>query len=519
MSRSTAAVPPRALALLLAAAALGSACQKSEAPPPSTAAPAGLARELPPAPAEPRPVSIPAASEKTLDNGLRVIVVARHGSPLVTAELNVLSGGEVDPEKLPGLADFTAALLTQGTKTRSAPQIAQAAEALGGSLAATADWNVSRAGITVTTPKAAAALALLADVVRNPLFAKTEVERQRAQALDSLRVSLSQPRTLASLVATRLAYGNSPYGHPRMGTPRSLAHLEPADLKALHARYYRPDNAVLLFAGDIDADDAFALAEKSFGGWTRPKTALPKTTATASDDKPAGADTEAAAAAPRVIVVDMPDAGQAAVVAIHKTEARAAGDYYAGLITNAVLGGGYSARLNEEIRIKRGLSYGAGSRLQALRDDGSLLAAAQTKNPSAAQVVDLILGELGKLSSETVPAAELKARKASLIGNFSRSLETTDGLASQLGSRVTLGIDLDEINHSIESANAITADQVQAYAKAHLDKSGTDIVVAGDTRKFLDALRKTYPQLEVIEAGQLNLDRADLGLAKTATES
>ncbi|GAC1627423.1 MAG: hypothetical protein NVS9B10_16360 [Nevskia sp.] len=494
------------IVLLLAASALGACSKPPAAPTPAPAADASAtatARELPPAPGEPHSASIPAASEKTLANGLRVIVVRRGGSPLVTAELNLLSGGEIDPPMLSGLADFTATLLTQGTKTRSAPQLAQAAEALGGAITAAADWNATHVSITVTTPKAAAALDLLGDVVRNPVFARAEVERQRAQSIDALRVALSQPRSLATLVAARVAYGDAPYGHARSGTPASLARIKAADLQTLHRRVYRPDNAVLLFAGDIEAGTAFALAERSFGSWVQPATPLAKP----------GPAADIAAAPLRIVVVDLPDAGQSAVLAVHRTAPRSAADYYDGLIANAVLGGGYSARLNEEIRIKRGLSYGAGSRFQSLRDGGALLASAQTKNESAAAVVGLMLAELARLSSEPVPAEELKARKASLIGEISRSLETTEGLAGQLASLVTLGVELGEINHAIEHASAITPEQVQGYAKAHLDAAGTGIVIVGDGKAFLGALRKTYPQVEVIPASRLDLDSTNLGAA------
>jgi zinc protease len=497
-------VTAAALSLLIVALA---ACSKTPpaAATASTETPAAAAanpndKELPPAPSPARSVAIPKPVEKTLDNGLRVIVVQHGGTPLVTAELNLLSGSEVDPPSLSGLAGFTANLLTQGTKTRSAPQIAQASEALGASLTAAADWDASRIGITVTTPKTSEALDLLADVVRNPTFAKAEVERQRSQALDGLSVQLQQPRSLASLVATRLLFGTSPYGHSRLGTPASLKQIHSADLVKLHETYYRPDNAVLVFSGDIDGDTAFALAEKVFGSWAKPNYPVPP--------RPTIDEAPAAAGAVRVVAIDLPGAGQAAVVAVHRLPPRKADDYYAGVITNAVLGGGYSARLNSEIRIKRGLSYGAGSRFQALRDAGVLLAFAQTKNQSAPEVADLIRAEITKLSTEPVPLPELTARKASLIGGFSRGLQTTSGIAEQLGELITQGIDLDAINHTIANAEAVTPAQVQAYAAAHLDVNDVDIVIVGDAKQFSEALGKAYPDLQLIPAASLDLDDA-----------
>lgn len=489
---------PLAAALLLVAAC-GQTTPAGTAPalPASNAANDGL-----PAPGPARPVLIPDATERRLANGLRLIVVPRHASPLVTLELDVLAGSEVDPPGQSGLASFTAELLTQGTRSRSAPQIAEAAESLGGTLSAAADWDSSDISITVTTPKAEAAAQLLADVVRNPRFAKDDVERERAQALDGLRVSLAEPRTLATLAAARAAWGEAPYGHPRLGTPASITRLRPTDLAQLHARWYRPDQAVLLVTGDLDPEAAQALAERSFGDWQ------------AEGPPPVRASTANAAPPPaRLVVIDLPEAGQAAVVAVHRVPLRSTGDYYAGLVTNAVLGGGYSARLNEEIRIKRGLSYGAASHFTPRRDGGEWLASAQTKNSSAAEVLGLIRAELARLATETPPAAELAARRAALIGSFGRALETTSGLASQFELRTVLGIPLDEIRHTVANGEAVTADQVRDYAAQQLDATGTSFVIVGDARQFLDALKKLVGDsagIEVIPATELDLELASL---------
>ena len=233
--------------------------------------------ETPPPARAPRPVVIPAPFVQTLGNGLRVIVLRRSGLPLVTAELVLRSGTEADPAVLSGLADLTATLLTKGTARRTAPQIAEAAEALGGQLDSGAGWHRSFVSITVTRPQLAAALDLLADVTMNPRFAAAELERARRLAIDGLNVALAQPGTLAHLAADRAAFGASTYGHPAHGTPASLARMRRADVVALHARLYRPDNAALIFAGDIDPKDAVALAQAAFGRWARPAAPLPVT--------------------------------------------------------------------------------------------------------------------------------------------------------------------------------------------------------------------------------------------------
>ncbi|HEY0172947.1 MAG TPA: pitrilysin family protein, partial [Pyrinomonadaceae bacterium] len=247
------------VALLFASAAFagGAGAQNSAQ---NATAGAATPQETPPAPAAPRSVNVPKPAERTLANGLRVIVIENHATPLVGAQLMVKNGGEVDPAELSGLADMTAELLTKGTKTRTAPQIAQEIEALGGVIGSGAGWDASRASVNVIASKTEPAMTILADVVRNPVFKEEEIERLRQQYVDNLSVGMNSPGTLASWVASRVVFGGSPYGHPVSGTPESIPRIKREDVVRLHSNFYRPDNAVLVIGGDIKADDAFKLA-------------------------------------------------------------------------------------------------------------------------------------------------------------------------------------------------------------------------------------------------------------------
>jgi zinc protease len=452
-----------------------------------------------PTPGPARKVSIPVAHDKVLPNGLHVVVANRAVTPLVSIALYVRSGAEIDPQNLAGLTDLTAGLLDKGTKTRSAPQIAEAADALGGSLGTGAGFDESQVSISVTTPKVAEAMDLLADVVRNPAFAPEEIERERRQMLDDLRVALSQPGSIARLVAARAVYGDGAYGHSAGGTPTSLPRIQRDDIVKLHDTFYRPDNAVLVFAGDIDLERAVQLAEHSFGDWKAPATALP----------PAPAGQGARKLAP-TIAIDLPGTGQAAVTAVHGGIARNSREYYPGIVADAVLGGSYSARLNEEIRIKRGLSYGAHSSLDTRRQAGSFGGSAQTKNPSAVEVAGLLLGEFERLSSAPADADELAARKGSLSGNFAFSLETTRGLLGEVANLAVYGLPLDELAHYLDKVQAVTADQVRTFAQAHLGRDGMSVIVAGDAQQFADALGKAYPKSERYTIAGLDLDSPTL---------
>jgi zinc protease len=452
----------------------------------------------PPPPAQPHSVAFPKPVEETLPNGLRVIVVERRESPLVSAQLIIKNGGEVDPPELAGLADMTANLLTKGTQTRDATQIAQQIESLGASLNSDARWDSSSTNLSVMSSKVAQAMEILADVVRRPTFKSEEVERLRQQYLDNVTLALGDPGSIARLVAARVVFGDSPYGHPISGTTESLTRITAADIAKMHGRYYRPDNAILIIGGDIGAKDGFALATRYFGDWQKPATPLPEVSA---------AMESASSKSGRIVVIDKPDAGQAAVYLARAGINRKDPDYFSGIVSNSVLNG-YSGRLNQEIRIKRGLSYGAGSALEARRDVGPFLASAQTKNESGAQVADLLLGEIGRLSSSPPADVELTPRKAVLIGNFSRNLETASGLVGQVGALAFHGLSLDEINRYINNVQAISAEDIKKFASKTLDAKTSNIIIVGNAKAFLPELQKKYPNVEVISMSDLDLNTA-----------
>jgi zinc protease len=453
---------------------------------------------MPPPPAAPRPLAIAAPSEAKLANGMRVIVARREGIPLVSADLVALSGAEIDPPRLAGLASLSAALMTQGTKHHSAPELAAAAEALGGSLDSGAGWNQASVDITVTTPKLDAALALVAEVAREPVFAPDEIERTRAQTLDGLKVAYASPGTLASLVAQRLTYGAGAYGHPATGTPASLPRIQRSDLVAMHRQTFRPDNTVLILAGDITPEAGLAAARRHFGSWAVPP-----------GPKPVPVKAEAAASGPASAIVDMAGSGQAAVVLALALPDRSGSEGAIGAVLNSVLGSGYSSRLSQEIRIKRGLSYDASSALEGRRESALLRIAVQTKNESAAEVVGLVQEEIDRLAAQPVGADELAARKTTLIGNFSRSVETTAGLASAIRSLVVANRRPAELKTRIDSLQAVSDEDIRRYASAHFGPANRRLAIAGEAKTFAAALQPMLPGVVTVGPDVLDLGRSD----------
>jgi zinc protease len=179
------------------------------------------------------------------------------------------------------------------------------------------------------------------------------------------------------------------------------------------------------------------------------------------------------------------------------------------LVANAALGNGFASRLNREIRIKRGLSYGARSSLDARRDTGPFLAAAQTKNESASEVAKLLIGELKRLSTDPVQGDELKSRQALLIGGYARGLETNEGIAQALASLATYNLPLERLNQFIPRINAITSKDVAAFAEKYL-ASTPSLIIAGKAPAFIEPLKKNFGDVRVIAQENLDLNQPDL---------
>jgi zinc protease len=452
--------------------------------------------ETPPPPSAPRPFRIDAPRETTLPNGLRVVVAERRGLPVVTARLLVLSGNEVDPAGRSGAASMTAQLLPMGTRHHDATAIANLAEALGGTLASDAGWDRSAVSMTITTPKLDEALGLMAEVATEPVFKVEELDRLRTRSIDSLKVAYANPGTLASLVATRMLFGGGAYGNPSGGTPASLARIDRADLLDLYRARYRPDNAVLILVGDIDLAHAAPLAARRFGKWTRPKEPLPPRPVTG------GSPSERT-----MTVVDMGATGQAGVVVAFPMPALDRTEWATSAVTNMVLGGGFSSRLNQEIRIKRGLSYGARAVVDERRDDIIVRATVQTKTESATEVVALVQAELDRLVDEAVPPVELEARKATLIGVFSRSVETTSGLGMTIADFIALGRSPSELPTLIDRLSAVNSGAVQQFARTRYVRAARRVAVAGDASHFEAELKTVVPDLVSVKQSQLDLEK------------
>jgi zinc protease len=439
-----------------------------------------------------------ATHEKQLTNGMRIVFVERPGLPVVTAGLLIRAGAEADPASLGGLAQFTGGLLNRGTANRSATQIAQDLEGLGASVKVEAGWDETVAMLTTLSNETGPSLDILAELIRKPAFAKDEVERLRKETIDELTVNLEQPGQLARVAAVRAILDNQPYGHSSGGTPASVKRIARPDIVKFHELNYRPDRAVLIIAGNLQAEEAFGLAEKSFGDWSAPASQEPTPQKLANP--PEGG----------AILIDQPTAGQAAVYIGRAAPSWRPEEYFIGEVANNVLGGGYSARLNREVRVKRGLSYGCASRYYAYRGAGLFAASAQTKNESSAEVVQVINGELDRLGNEAIPADEFTARKAVLTGGFQRELETNEGYVTRIANFVVHDEKPDSFADSLARMEKVTAEDAQAFAKKEFNSKAMTVIVVGQAKTCEKPLRELLAKLRVIPQSKLDLDSASL---------
>ena len=456
-------------------------------------------RQQPPAPGAAVPVTPPTIAESRLANGLTLVTAKTGNVPIATMTMVMKGGSSTDPRGKAGLATLAADLATKGTATRSAQQIAAELESLGASISSGASADGVLVSVSAPTANLEAAGRVLADVVQNASFPAEEVERQRTRAIDGLSVAMKDPGAIASMVVQPALYGGAPYGSLSGGTVTSLKGLTRDDLAQQYRTWWHPANASLVVSGGIDPQATAAMAGRVFASWQGSGPAPVAPTARAGE-----------AQKPRTIVVDLPGAGQAAVVAAVRGIDRSDEDFYNMTVANAVLGTGSNGRLFEEVRTKRALSYGANSSLPARADDAILTASAQTKNETAADVAKIFLDELDRLGKQPLTADEVQKRKTFVSGLYTMQSETSAGFGAMLAGLIQQGVPPIEATRILQRFQTVTPEGASKAAARVSASDRATIVIVGDSSKFIDKVRALRPDVEVISADQLNLDTPTL---------
>jgi zinc protease len=484
--RARRAVAALVVALLAGAAALSSAQQALNWP-----------SENPPRPLPSRPVNFPPYEIRTLSNGMQVIVVMHHEQPEISMRLLVRAGSAYDPAGKTGVARLAASLLNQGTTTRSAGEIADTIDSIGGALDTGAGPDFTQASALVMKDSFNVGMELLADVVRHPVFAAEEINRQRQQALSTLQVSLEDPDFIAGAVMQRLIYGLHPYAFPDSGMPETIAKISRTDLQEFHRKYFAPNNSVLAVVGDVEVAEAMAAAQKAFGDWPKQTVQSPQLPEPPRPTR-------------RIIVIDKPDSVQTAVRVGQLGVPRKTQDYMELDQAIRILGGEGSNRLYRVLRAERSLTYSASADMNTMLLAGDFVAETDTRSEATAEVVRLILDEFTRLQRERTGDAELAGAQAYMTGSFPLTIETPGAIARQVLNVIMYDLPLDELRTYRQRANSVTPDDISRVARAYLQPDRLSIVMVGNAAAFKDQLTKAVGKYELIPLEQLDLTSTDL---------
>jgi len=429
-------------------------------------------RKTPPPPGPEPKFNLPAPEVFKLANGLEVYFVEQHYLPIFSISLVNTAGSDADPASHPGAASFTNGMLTQGTATRSATQIAEDAEQLGTAIGKAATTESASLAASSLSNNASSVTDLLADVALHPAFADKEVDRLRRQRLTTLLQMKDQQQQIGFQIARRALYGaDSPLGHIALGDEASIKTLQRADLESFYKSHYAPGNSLLVLAGDLSQHEARDLAEKYFGTWSA--TALPSP--------------EPAPAAPpqrRVILVDFPDAPQTSMLAVGAGPARSTTDYPPLQVMNSMLGGLFSSRINMNLREQHGFTYGAFSFFQYQRTTGALLTGADVRTDATAPAVTELYKELGRIRTEPLTPQELKLSIDSNVRSLPASFATGDSIAATMASLWIYRLPIDYYKTLPEKLMSVTSADTTEAAKKYIQPDNMFLILIGDKTKI-----------------------------------
>jgi zinc protease len=437
----------------------------------------GMAAETPdepfrqgkPAPlASQAPFQAPVPAEGRLRNGARLLVVENHSVPLVAVTVLIKTGNDGDPIVKAGLADFVAGMLTEGTQSKTAPQVSEAIEDLAAHLEANAGPETTRVTLNCLRETLPKALDVLADVLTHPAFRPEDMERVRGLMLTELVQKNANPAQIARDEMDRLLYGEKhPWGQPSGGTPASIQGIGAADLRKFHDTWYRPNNAIVSVAGDLTPDEAKTMLDERLAAWSRkplPKLHLPPFPALSVRT---------------VTLVDKPTASQSQVWAVGRLFPARNPDAVPLRVANYILGGLFGSRLNLNLRETKGYSYGVRSSVTLMKGTGYLLASGGIIAKNTADAVFEYEKELHTFSSGEVTDEELAKAKEAYARSLPTILETNDAVAASIATIAFLGLPLDYYRRLPERIALVSRADVSRVARKWIKPDAWPVIIVG----------------------------------------
>ena len=439
-----------------------------------------------------RPLKFPEFQEEKLGNGLQMVVVENNELPVVSISLRMPAGSAYDPVGLEGLAGMAAELLTKGTAARTAEQIAEEIEGVGGSLTASAGGDFFTVSSTVLTEHVELAFDLIGDVLMNSTFPEEELELARTRTLSALRLERSDPAALANRYQSKALYGNHAYG--RRPSETSVQTMTRRAVQEFAESNLKPDGSLLVIAGDIGKSKAKHLADRYLGSWRgeAPRGEIPAA--------PHPTETE-------IILVHRPGSEQSNILVSNLTMLPGDPRYYAAVLANRVLGGGVQGRLFLILREEKGWTYGSYSSVRRPRDVGSFVADAEVRNEVTDSALVELLAQVRRMRTEPASNEEIDAAKGYLIGSFPRQIETPQQIANQVSNVKLLGLGVDYLETYREHLAAVTAADIMSAAQQLMHADSAVIVVVGDGQQIYDGLAAIAPvRLIDTEGNPLTVD-------------
>lgn len=410
------------------------------------------------------------AHREVLANGMVLLVAERPAVPIVTGTLILQAGAVFDPPQKPGVANLTALMLTQGTARRSAPEISEAIEFVGGSLDVAAGLDTTRLSFSVLRKDVDLALDLMGDLLVNPTFPPAEFAKKVPEVLAGIKRSQEDPGTVSAEAFAALVYGPHPYARPSQGTEAAVSAIRRDDLLAFYQARYRPNGAILAVVGDVRLADLKQRLDARLHGW------MPGGSPPSAPAAPAPLAARATKTIQRAVT-------QASIVLGQLGIARDNPDYYALYVMNHILGGGFNSRITRKIREEKGWAYDARSGVSAGKYAGDFSVSLQTKNETAGEAIAAALAEVRRIRLQPVSGGELADAKAFLTGSFPLRLDTSAKLVGLLAGIEQNNLGLDYVERYPRIITAITAADIQRVAQKYLDPERMALAVVADLRK------------------------------------
>jgi zinc protease len=426
-------------------------------------------------------IKLPPITEKTLDNGLQLVIVENHELPIVTMRMIIKAGSSANPSGKAGLANLTAGLLRQGTKTLKATEIADKIDFVGGSLGASANRDYTNINCSVLLKHFDVGFGLLADIVQNPKFDSSEFARELNQTIAGVVQSKDDPDNLCELGFNQALFGDNPYSQPSSGTEVSLKALSVADAEKFYRDFYLPNNAILLIAGDVKPSAIIKETQKAFGAWK--KGSVPVMNYIAAN-QPIGRS---------VVLVEKPDATQSNIRFGHLGIIRNNPDYYPLLLMNYILGGSFTSRLNAVVRVEKGLTYDIRTQNEWNVMPGAYYCNTYTPNESTMIAIQASLDVIKKMQTELVTDEEFNEAKNFYAGYYPGSLETADNIVTEIVKIKLYGLPVSYIEDFTKNINKVSKEQILKAARDHWDTNNLIFCVVGKSADIEQMLAPLGP--------------------------